>query len=350
LSTPKNIHVRLPNWVGDLVMCTPALRALRHGFPDAKITVEGRSYMRGLMEPLETVDDFLDTPSPERGVRPMLKRVRSLRSGGFDLSLVLPDSHSSALGPFLARIPRRLGYSFDPGRRLLLTERLAPHQENGKRVPISMIERYLQLTRHLGCQDQGDEMTLVVTDESRGAVATRLAEHGIDKDQPILLCITGASYGSSKMWPAEHFAEAADVLGKRHGLRTVLAPGPGEESTGSQVGEHMSEPCTVLMDPVLTLAEMAALVERARVVISNDTGPRSMAVALGIPCVVPFGPTDQRYTNHHLENQTLLSEDVDCAPCGLKTCPTDHRCMRDLLPERIIEATSAYLTAEKVTP
>ncbi|MDP6940238.1 MAG: lipopolysaccharide heptosyltransferase II [Planctomycetota bacterium] len=350
MSTPKNIHLRLPNWVGDLVMCTPALRALRHGFPDAKITVEGRSYMRGLMEPLETVDDFLDTPSPERGVRPMFKRVRSLRSVDFDLSLVLPDSHSSALGPFLARIPRRVGYSFDPGRRLLLTERLAPHQEDGQRVPISMIERYLQLTRHLGCQDQGDEMTLVVTDESRGAVATRLAEHGIDENQPILLCITGASYGSSKMWPAEYFAEAADALGRRHGLRTVLAPGPGEESTGGQVGEHMSEPCTVLMDPVLTLAEMAALVERARVVISNDTGPRSMAVALGIPCVVPFGPTDQRYTNHHLENQTLLSEDVDCAPCGLKACPTDHRCMRDLLPERIIEATSAYFTVEKVTP
>jgi heptosyltransferase-2 len=350
LNAPKNIHVRLPNWVGDLVMCTPALRALRHGFPDAKITVEGRSYMRGLMEPLETVDDFLEVPSPERGLRPLLKRMRRLRAGKFDLSLLMPDSQSSAMGPFLARIPRRFGYAPDLARRILLTEALPPPTEAGKRVPISMIERYLQLTRHLGCEDQGDAMTLVVTDDSRKTVATRLAEHGIDQDQPILLCITGASYGASKMWPAEYFAEAADVLGKRHGLRTVLAPGPGEESTGSQVGEHMHEPCTVLMDPVLNLAEMAALVERARVVISNDTGPRSMAVALGIPCVVPFGPTDRRYTNHHLENQTLLSEDVDCAPCGLQTCPIDHRCMRNLLPERIIEATDAYLTAERVTP
>ena len=350
MNAPSNIHVRLPNWVGDLVMATPALRALRHGFPRAKITVEGRSYMRHLMDPLETVDEFLDYPYPERGFGPLMKRVRSLRAGNFDLSLLLPDSQSAAMGPFLARIPRRFGYARDLARRVLMTEALPPHKEDGKRVPISMIERYLRLTRHLGCEDQGTEMTVRVTDEGRSGLAQRLSDHGIFPDQPILLCITGASFGASKMWPAEYFAQAADELGRHHGLRTVLAPGPGEEGIGTQVGEHMQEPCAVLIDPVLNLAEVAALVERSRVVISNDTGPRQMAVTMGIPIVVPFGPTDRRYTNHYLENQTLLSEDVDCAPCGLKTCPIDHRCMRELLPERIIAAADAYLTSEGVSP
>ena len=349
MKAPQNIHVRLPNWVGDLVMATPALRALRHGFPEAKITVEGRSYMRYLMDPLETVDEFLDCPYPERGFGPLIKRVRNLRARHFDLSLLLPDSQSAAMGPFLARIPRRLGYARDLARRVLMTEALPPHKENGKRVPISMIERYLRLTRHLGCEDQGTHMTLRVTDEGRTSLVERLAEHGIDEDQPILLCITGASFGASKMWPAEYFAEAADTLGERHGLRAVLAPGPGEEIIGSQVGEYMQGPCAVLIDPVLNLGEVAALVERARVVISNDTGPRQMAVTLGIPCVVPFGPTDRRYTDHFLENQTLLSEDVDCAPCGLKICPIDHRCMRNLRPERVIDAAEAYLSAEQVS-
>ncbi len=348
MSTPTNIHVRLPNWVGDLVMATPALRALRHGFPNAKITVEGRSYMRYLTDPLDTVDEFLDYPFPERGFGPLMQRVKNLRAGQFDLSLLLPDSQSAAMGPFLARIPRRFGYARDLARRVLMTEALPPHKEQGKRVPISMIERYLRLTRHLGCADQGDEMTVAVTDLGRESLAARLRPEGIDESTPILLCITGASFGASKMWPAEYFAEAADALARKHGFRTVLAPGPGEEVIGSQVGEHMEEPCTVLIHPVLTLDQVAALVERASLVVSNDTGPRSMAVAQGIHCIVPFGPTDRRYTHHHLENQTLLSADVDCAPCGLKVCPTDHRCMRELKPQWVIDAAESFLEREKV--
>jgi heptosyltransferase-2 len=142
---PRRILVRLPNWVGDVVMATPALAALRGAHPDAQIVAEGRPYLAGLVRGLPSLDAFL----PEvRGTR---ARARSLRAERFDWALLLPDSVRSALAPFLARVPVRAGYARDPLRRALLTHRLAPPSEGGRRVPISMVERYLRITRVLGC-------------------------------------------------------------------------------------------------------------------------------------------------------------------------------------------------------
>lgn len=342
MPAPSRILVRAPNWVGDAVMATPALRALRRGFPDAEITVEARPYLRELLEPLAAVDRFL--PCPGRGLSAMLARARTLRAIGFDLAVLLPDSQSAALGPFLARVPRRVGYARDVLRRALTTDPLPPPAADGHRTIVSMIERYLRITRHLGCPDDGDRMDVPVTDEARDAAAGRLAAAGVPEDARLLVAVPGASYGSSKLWPARSFARACDEVSLAHGLATVIAPGPGEEGVAAEVAAGASLPATVLADPVLGLGALPALVARAALVITNDTGPRQIAVALGVPTVVLIGPTDSRYTAHHLERQRILREDVDCSPCGLKRCPIDHRCMTRLRPERVVAAARELLT------
>lgn len=337
METPERILVRFPNWVGDVVMATPALRALRVAHPAAQIHVEVRPYLRGLVEGLAGVAGVIEDP------RKLTERRRRLRAQRFDWAVILPDSVSSALGPFLARIPLRIGAARDIARRLLLTHPLPYPAVDGRRVPVSMIDRYLRVTRALGCPDAGDALEVPVGDDARAAVSAQLARVGIDPHAPLQVAIPGASFGASKLWPPEHYAVACDRLHDARGFHTVLAPGPGEIAIAHAVVQHMRTPVRVIEDPGTTLPELAALVERARLVITNDTGPRHIAVALGVPTVVVMGPTDPRHTHHLLERQRVLREDVECSPCGLKVCPIDHRCMTRLLPERVVAAAEELL-------
>ncbi len=318
------------------MMATPALRALRHAHPSAELCVEARPYLRDLLEPLPHVDRFL--PDPGRGLSALGRRVRALRSGRFDWAVLLPNSPRSAVGPFLARIPRRVGYATDALRRTLATQPLAPPSDGGGQVAISMIERYLRVTDSLGCPRVGDWMEVPVTEASRSAVHRR-----VPGQSPLCLLIPGAAFGSSKLWPADRFAAAGDALAAEHGLTCVLAPGPGEQDVARAVADAMSCETVLLEDPVLTLAELTALCARSTLMVTNDTGPRQIAVAMGLPAVVLMGPTDHRYTHHHLGSQRVLQADVDCSPCGKKTCATDHRCMTGLAPEAVVAAARELL-------
>jgi heptosyltransferase-2 len=335
---PARILVRAPSWVGDVVMATPALRALRRARPDAEIVLEGKPFLAGLVRGLPSVDAFLPDV---RGSA--FARARALRERGFDWAVLLPDSTRAALGPFLARIPVRAGYAREPLRRALLTLALPPPTEGGRRVPISMIERYLRITRALGCPDAGLAPELAVDAEARERALKRLAEAGVAPGERTLLVTPGASFGSSKLWPPESFAAAADAIARAHGLRVVLAPGPGEEAIARRIAEAMAERAIVLAAPPTSLAELVALIAGAALQLGNDTGPRHVAVACGVPAVVVMGPTDPRHTAHLLERQRVLREELPCSPCHLKVCPIDHRCMTRLRPERAVAAAAELL-------
>lgn len=338
--TPQKILVRAPNWLGDLVMASPALRALRAEHPDAEIVLEGLPRYEEIATCLPGIDAFLGDP---RGGLAWFSRARRLRKLGFDWAVLLPDSVRAALAPFLAAIPVRAGYARDPARRALLTLRLEPPQESSQRVPISMIDRYLRITRALGCSDRGEELALAVPGGARTRLSARLEASGVGENERILVVTPGASFGSSKLWPTDHFAQACDDIAKRSELHTVLAPGPGEEGISARIADSMQTPAHLLADPPTSLAELVALIDRAQLVLTNDTGPRHIAVARDCPVVVLMGPTDTRHTAHLLRGQRVLREDVECSPCHRKTCPIDHRCMTRLRPERVIAAAEELL-------
>jgi heptosyltransferase-2 len=338
---PRAILVRSPNWVGDAVMATPALRALRAAHPNAWIALAGKPELAGLLVGISSFDEFL--PERGRGPRAALATARRLRRLAFDWAVLLPDSPRAALPAFLARIPRRVGYARDPLRRLLLTESMRPPSEAGRRVPIPMVERYLRITRGLGCADRGTHLDLAVDDAVADRMNKELEQRGVGAQAPLVLVTPGASFGSSKLWPPEHFARACDELARRRGLRAVLAPAPGEVEIAARIVERMETPAIALVDPPVHLAELKALVARAALVLTNDTGPRQIAVALGRPVVVLMGPTDPRHSAANLERQRVLREPVACSPCHHKTCPIDHRCMTRLSPERAVGAAEELL-------
>jgi heptosyltransferase-2 len=337
---PRRILVRSPNPLGDAVMATPALRALRVAHPEAEIVLMGPPQHQGLLRDVPHFDVYL--PVMGRTLRDIWRRSREIEARRFDWAVVLPDSPRTAVEAWLARIPRRAGYARDILRRPMITDPLPTPLENGRRVAISMIDRYQRITRVLGVPDAGDELDLFVDDPSRERVAKQLSElHAADA--PILLVTPGASYGASKLWPPDYFATACDEISRRHGLLPVILPAPDsqEQAIARDVASR-TEQRSVLASPG-SLEDLKAIVERCALLLTNDTGPRHVAVALGRPVITLMGPTDPRHTHHLLERQRVLWEDVACRPCGRPTCAIDHRCLRRLAPERVVQAAAELL-------
>lgn len=342
LSEPSKIYVALPNWVGDVVMCTPALRALRQRFPRAHITAQGKGYLAELVVESGLIDEFL--PCPKKGAAPMWRAARALRARRYDWAVLIAESERAALLSALARIPVRTGLFHTWARKRLLTHGIPRvRSKAGALARFSMIERYLIVSRALGAPDQGADLALPVTQVNVQEIEARLCGAGLDSGAPLLSLVIGAAAGSAKAWPAASFAEAADRLHERFGWHPVIAPGPGEETLAAEVAEHARCRVAVLTDPTISLGGLAALLARSAFVLTNDTGPRSMAVALGKPLVVPVGPTDRAFTDHHLEGQAVLAADVACRPCHLARCPIDHRCMTGITPAEVVDAAAALL-------
>jgi heptosyltransferase-2 len=338
---PSKILVRLPNPLGDAVMATPVLRALKRAQPSARLAVLGLPHHQGLLRGNPHVDEFL--PLRGRSARDLWRRGRELRRRRFDWAVLLPDSPRAAVEPFLARIPRRAGYARDLVRRALVTDWLPPPREHGQRMPLSMIERYLRITRLLGVADAGDELELFVHDAARAKVSAWLDARGAAGAR-LLIVTPGASFGASKLWPPAHFAAASDELARRYGLLPLVlpAPNPVEIAIARDVSLRSRER-SLLMEAPGDLEELKAFIERASLVLGNDTGPRHVAVALGRPVVTLMGPTDPRHTEHLMQRQRVLREPVECSPCGLPVCPIDHRCMTRLAPERAVAAAAELL-------
>lgn len=324
-------------------MATPALRALRHAHPNAEIALLGVPQNGALLRGVSSFDEYI--PIRDKGLLATLANFRALRLRKFDWGVILPDSHRAALDVCLAGIPRRAGYARDLLRRAMLTDALRPPYENGQRVPFSMVERYLRLTRKLGCPDAGLHLDLAVGEAATQNVESTLADYGVTPDEKVLFVAPGASYGASKLWPPEHFARACDEIARRFGLLPVLVPAPNQDEIGiaRDVAARVSERCVALVDRPGTLDDLKALIARSTLVLTNDTGPRHIAVALDRPVITLMGPTDPRHTEHLLERQRVLREDVECSPCGAKVCPIDHRCMTRLQPDRAVAAAAELL-------
>jgi len=337
---PQRILVRAPTWLGDAVMATPALRALRAAWPNAQITLEGPPAVGALLRGLPSFDRFL--PDPGRGLRATLARARAIRRSRFDWAVLLPDSPRAALGPYLARVPRRAGYARDPLRRSLLTDAL--EAQHGRRIALAMTERYLRITRHLGCADRGDRLELAVDPEAEDRLSRRLLAHGVASDAKLLVVAPGAAFGPAKRWPPGHFAAAAELIARRLGLLPVIATAAPEARLARAVAGALRVRGVALVDPALDLEGFKALVARAALVLGNDSGPRQVAVALGRPAVVVMGPTDPGHSAQHLGRQRVLRHAVACSPCGLRRCPIDHRCMTRLEPARALAAAEELLS------
>lgn len=270
--------------------------------------------------------------------------VGRLRKEKFDLGVLLTNSFSSALMLRLAAVRRRIGYDRD-GRRFLLTDPVSPPREGRGYLPMPMVSYYLALCGTLDCPTRNRKVELFLDEGMQEAARTRLRERGWNGG-PLLGLNPAAGFGTSKLWTPEGFAWVADTLTDRYGLQPLLLTGPGEESLAQGIRERMARQPIALGGDRVPLSLLKALIAQCVLFITTDSGPRHIAVAFDVPSVVLMGPTDPRYSDLGHEKTIVLREEVDCSPCHLKACPTDHRCMRGIAPERVVSAAESLLEIE----
>lgn len=344
----RRILVRVPNWIGDAVMCTPALDALRQLFPSAEVTALARPAIADLLKGHAAVDHVLvyDVRGRHAGLAGKWSLAGTLRRLQFDLAVLFQNAFEAALLAYLGGVPRRLGYATD-GRSVLLSDAVTLP---GKGV--HQIVYYGNLLRSLGHGGPLGPPRLFLAGDEEQRMARRLAEAGVGEGDLVIGINPGSTYGGAKRWLPERFGSVADRLVSRSGLgrpvRVVIVGAPGEEALGRAVASGMEAPA-VEWSGRTTVRELMAVVKRCSVFVTNDTGPMHIAAAFGVPVVAVFGPTDASTTGPFGTAHTIIREPVDCSPCLLRECPIDHRCMTRVPVEAVFAAAARRMQGDKPT-
>ena len=322
----ERLLVRAPNWVGDVILSLPAVRDLRRNFPTARLEVLARPWVADLYRAVRDADSVRESGGH-------LADATALR-GEADAAVLLPNSFASAFAIWRAGVPERWGYATD-GRGPLLTRRCrVPPSVRGR----SQVYYYRAMLEGVGLVAEGaPDASLRCPEEWAARGVALLAEGG-----PWIGINPGAFYGSAKRWVPERWAATADIVARRSGARVAIVGGASERPLGEAIAAGMRAEARVLCGET-TLAELVGVLQNLRLLLTNDSGPMHVAAALGVPVVAVFGPTDWRETAPASGRARLVREDVECAPCLLRECPIDHRCMSGVTVDRVAGAAMELL-------
>jgi len=326
---------------GDLLLATPALRALRSALPSATIDVLTASGLAAILEGNPDVDGVLDFD--RRSLVSQGALYARLLRGGYDAVLDLISNPRSAWMAALTRARIRVGYDLH-GRRWAYTLAL-PREPVGPEGPILRYapEAALDFVRALGISPRGLGLTFRVSAAAEEAVERWISTVGLDRGKPLIGCLPAGSW-PAKTWLPERFAAVMDALAREGTV--VWTWGPGERAVVEACRAGMRAPS--LLAPPTGWQELGALLKRCSLWIGNDSGPKHLAVALGIPTITIFGPTNPA-TWHPPDGPHVVIEveGLECLHCNANTCPLPGerhmRCMRDLPAERVIAAAGAML-------
>ena len=332
------LAVALPNWVGDAVMATPTLRALRARFPAERIVAVARPTVRQVLQPNPWIDAYIDVSKEMAGFNSAAAALRHERAG---TGVLLPNSFRSALLFLMGRVKRRIGYDRG-GRGMLLTDRLRLEREGGRFVPGPMITYYLRLAEVLGAPTDDRRMELFTTADDEAAAAAAFEALRLDPAKTLILS-PGYAFGPSKAWPAGHWAALARGARERFGLEPAILCGPSEAPVAEAITQAAGG-CPAFHERGITLASARAVVRRARAMVAIDSGLRHYAAAFGRPVVALFGPTDIRWTETWHAGEVRLQAAVPCGPCQEPTCPTGtSECMYKISPDEALDALAEAL-------
>jgi heptosyltransferase-2 len=349
----RGILVWLPNWIGDAVMATPALSAIRRRFADAAITFVGRPGPLAVLEGGGWADATIEDATRRRPrLRHALRLVRDLRRGAYARGLLLPNSFRTALLARLGGVGELTGYVRD-ARGWLLSGRLHPPRDGRRRRPVPTIDAYRALAEAVGAPCPSRRMTLAVSDADDRAAAALLAEANVAAGDLLVMVNPAGGFGPAKRWPAERFAAVADALADRRAARVIVHAAPGERAAAAKVAQAMRRPPAVSFARRQgTLGLLKALLRRCRLLVTNDTGARHVAAALGADVVTVFGSTDPTWARIDYPRERIVRVDVPCGPCQRRKCPrppgpTYHQCMTAITPEMVLAAAEELLDAPR---
>ena len=334
--TSRKILVWLPSPLGDAIMSTPSLRTIRKTFADAEITFLASPTVMDALSP----SSFCDTWIMQNKISSLIKTLKK-----FDTAILFKNSLGSAFTVFMAGIKQRIGYSRE-FRGILLTDKIQPEKQSDKTFkPIPAIDYYLNLCKQIGCDISDRTMELEVS-ESDAKSARNLFSEVIESEKPMIIFVPGGAFGPSKLWKTERFAALADKLIDKYNANIVISVAPSEVEIriAKQICRTSKGKLLNMGDYKLTLGQLKALYANAALVITNDTGPRHIAIALKRKVISMFGPNNPEWTRSGYKDEIQIQGEGDCVPCDSPICERKtHICMDSITVEKIFNTACQIL-------
>jgi len=340
----KRIVIHSPTWVGDAVMSLPALRALRRLCPTAHITVASRPGTSDIFIESNSVDDVL--VQDRTNLLSLFGQVSEWKRRQFDLAVLLQNAFAAAATAFLARVPMRIGYATDRRARLLTIALPLPAWKDKRHESFYYLNVIGEFERIVfgssSIVESEPVFDLPVSEERQDSARRILNDQGASPAKPLAILCPGSVNSRAKRWPAPAYAELADKLIDA-GMNVALIGSPAEMDVSRQVCALAKRPPIVLTGKT-SVAEVVALIRIAGVLVTNDTGPAHIGAALRTPTLVIFGPTNPLTTYPFSAQAEIIRHPPDCAPCMLRDCPIDHRCMTAISVEEVFQRAIALVT------
>ncbi len=344
----KRIVVRAPTWVGDAVMSLPAIHCLRQLFPSSQITVACTPGAADIFSELDFIDDVL--VHPHRGAMAVFRHAREWRPHKFELALLFQNAFAAAATAFLARVPIRIGYATDRRSRLLTYPLDLPGWKDERQESFYYLNIVVETERIvLGTSSAAGlepAFVLEVSAERKAAARELLRDRGVRLDLPLAILCPGSVNSRAKRWPADRYAELSDQL-LQSGFEVALIGSPGEVEVSEQVRKE-AKGSPVLLTGTTSVSEATAIISTAQLLITNDTGSAHVGAALQTPTLVIFGPTNPLTTYPLSPHAEIIRKPPDCAPCMLRDCPIDHRCMTAITAEEVFQHATSLISRKKI--
>jgi len=328
----RKILVRAPNWIGDAVMCLPALEALKSIYPSAEIYLLAKQRVVPVFENNPAISGFITVGGGHNGFFGALRLSKELREQDFDLAVLFQNAFGAALVSFLSGIRERVGYARDM-RSGLLTKAVPATAAIRKKHQVFY---YLNIIEALGAKvPEAPVPKIYITDAERKAAREILEKQGL-AGRPVFGAAPGAAFGPAKRWPAERFASVLKGLVDENGGGALVFGGPDDKEACALV--KAAFPAAKDLSGKTTLRESMALVELAKVFITNDSGPMHLAAALGTPTVGIFGSTEDLLTGPVGRKTAVVREKIECSPCFKRECRFGHyECLKKVEASYVLE-------------
>lgn len=338
--TPRRILIKAVNWLGNVVMTLPAMRAVRRAFPEAHLSILIKKELAGFFDGEKWPDDVIpySVTGGFFGLNDRRKIVGEIRARHFDLAVLMPNSFESALWVTAAGIPRRAGYALD-ARGAMLTHKAAPPHDA---LDGHQVRYFLAMIREtLGIAGDANDLAIVPSPLHVATMRNWLATHRKHNDAPLIAIAPAAAYGPAKEWPAAKFAAVIDALADRIGAECFLVGAPSERAKCEKVAS-MSSSGAMVSAGETSIGELIALLSISSAFVGNDSGCMHLAGALEIPTVAIFGSTNPIRTGPASSSSRVIWHHLECSPCLARTCRFGHyNCLHQIEPKEILEALSA---------
>lgn len=342
---PKRILLIRTDRIGDVVLSTPAIKAVRDAYPDAYIAFMVRSSARDIVEGNPYLDEVIiyDKDGAHSSFFATLLFGLRLRKERFDTAVILHPTNRSHIIAFIAGIPNRIG--FNRKMPFLLTKRTDDKKRLGEKHELDYT---LDILKYIGVTAADRSLFVPVTDSARNAVDMKLAAAGYNDRAPLLAVHPGASCPSKK-WPAARFASLIDMLRERYGFQAALVAGPDDAEEAAKLKNNLKSGIIDLSGKT-SVGELAALFKKCRLFISNDSGPVHVASAVGTPCVVIFGRKQAGLSPRRWaptgKGDIVLHKDAGCAVCLAHDCKNGFKCLDAVTVEDAFDAVSRIIRGQ----